>query len=337
MIVLGIESTCDEMGISVVRNGHEILSNMIASQADFHRQFGGVFPEYASRSHQKQFLPTLEKALEEARVAPEELDLIAFANRPGLMGSLLIGANGAKALAYALNKPLYAVNHVEAHLLAALLPSMQKRPLEELLPAIGLVISGGHTNLYRIDDICHFELLSHTVDDAAGEAFDKVAKMLDLPYPGGPRVEKLAQQGDEAAYPFKAGQIKQHPLHFSFSGIKTSVLYTLKKSKPQDHADIAASFQKAVCDDVVKKTLKAAKSERINHLIIGGGVALNQTLRQTFQAAAPTDLRISYPEPTLCQDNGAMIAALASARYTQNPQTTPLDCEVFPRITSKTL
>jgi N6-L-threonylcarbamoyladenine synthase len=318
MLVLGIESTCDETACSVVRNGKDILSNVIASQNDIHAKYGGVFPELASRRHIDVIIPVIDQALNQANVELREIDLIAVAYGPGLLGSILVGLNAAKTLALALNKPLVPVNHVEAHLYAALMP-LYAPPF----PCIGVVLSGAHTNLLKIKDIGQYEVLGQTVDDAIGEAFDKAAKIMDLPYPGGPHIEILARSGNLNRYQFKAGKVKERPLDFSFSGIKTGVLYAVRGQNGTseksvlslaDKCDIAASFQEAVFSDVINKTLKTAKNEQIHTIVLGGGVTNNQRLRNMFKEAAP-EYNILWPLPGLSLDNAAMIAGLGYHRY----------------------
>ena len=316
MLTLGIETSCDETAISVVRDGHEILSNIISSQAALHKEYQGVFPEYASRSHVDLILPTLEKALEEAKTSLTEIDLIAVASRPGLMGPLLIGLNAAKALSYSLSIPYVTVNHLEAHLYSAMMPL--DTPPE--FPSIGVVISGGHTFMVKITSYRTYELVGASVDDAIGEAFDKVATLLDLPYPGGPEIEKIAKEGDPQKYPFKAGKVKGRPLDFSFSGLKTQVLYAVKgqsskKTSPSiipesEKKHIAASFQMTALSDIVYKTIKGAQELGCSQVFLGGGVTNSSKLKELFEFHAPSTLSIHFPDKNLTIDNGAMIAGL---------------------------
>jgi N6-L-threonylcarbamoyladenine synthase len=334
MLVLGIESTCDETACAVVRSGKEILSNVIASQTDLHEKYGGVFPELASRRHLTAFLPILKEALETACISKEDIDLIAVAKGPGLIGPLLLGLNAAKAIALALNKPFIGINHVEAHLYAAIMA--HETPL---FPALGIVASGGHTFLVRIHAIGSYEMIGTTVDDALGEAFDKVAVMLGLSYPGGPALEALALQGDSSRYAFKAGRVKGHPWDFSFSGIKTNVLYTLKGANCNKHAPliideaekphIASSFQEAVLTDVVSKALKAVDAFSCRAIYLGGGVSNNKRLRALFTSSP---VPVFFPPSGLSLDNGAMIAGLGYHKFLEQGVSDPLELVPMTRI-----
>lgn len=328
MLVLGIESTCDETSAAVVKDGKEILSLTIASSADIHAQYGGVFPELACRRHIQAIIPIIDEALKQAKVSPQDIDLIAVAKGPGLVGALLIGMQAAKGLSIAWNKPFIGVNHIEAHLYAAM---MGERP--PVFPALGLVISGGHTILLKIHAIGSYQPISSTVDDAVGEAFDKVAIMLGLPYPGGPHVERLARFGHKEKYNFKAGYVKRSPLDFSFSGIKTSVLYAVKDQNlsDQDKADIAASFQHAAFTDIISKTKTALKSFSAKAIYLGGGVCNNENLRELFGEQIP-QIPVFWPPKNLSLDNAAMIAGLGFHKFTANPQSDLLDIEVSARI-----
>lgn len=334
MLVLGIESTCDETACAVVRDGREILSNVVASQIDLHKEYGGVVPELACRRHIDLIIPVLDQALSQSGVDLQEIDLIAVSHGPGLIGALLIGLNAAKALSFAINKPFIGVNHVEAHLYAAIMS--QSEPLE--FPAIGVVLSGGHTTLVLIRELGVYEPISQTVDDAIGEAFDKVAKMLGLLYPGGPKIEQLALGGDGRRFPFKAGQVKGSPLDFSFSGLKTAVLYALKNLdtsqglSERDQCDLAASFQRAALEDIVKKTLLAVSRTGVKTVIFGGGVTNNQALRHLFNAANSGDLQLLWPSFGLSLDNAAMIAGLGFYRYQLRKTGDTMDLEPMTRI-----
>lgn len=334
MFTLGIETTCDETACAVVKDGKEILSNVILTQTDLHAVYGGVFPELACRRHLEAIIPALEKALKEAGVTKKEIDLIAVAKGPGLIGALLMGLNTAKALSLAWNKPFVGVNHIEAHLYAAMMGG--ERPI---FPSLGVVLSGGHTFLVRILDVGCYEMIGKTVDDAIGEAFDKVGVMLGLPYPGGPQIEALAKQGDPSRYPFKAGRVKNKPLDFSFSGLKTNVLYTLKgqnqeKSAPntipeEDKKHIAAAFQETALKDVLHKMELALKTFPCSSISLGGGVTQNQRLRELFSTLS---LPIYWPPKGLCLDNGAMIAGLGYHVFQRQGHGDPLDLEPMVRI-----
>lgn len=334
MHVLGIETTCDETAASVVVDGIDIRSNVIASQVEIHQQYGGVYPEIAAREHVEAIIPVIDRALKEASTSFEAIDLIAVAKGPGLIGPLLVGFNAAKTLSLAWNIPFIGINHVEAHLYAAMMSHQAF-----VFPALGLVISGGHTFLVEIFDVGSYSLIGTTVDDAIGEAFDKVAALLGLPYPGGPQIELLAQEGDPRKYPFKAGVVKSHPWDFSFSGLKTSVLYAVKgqngnKKDPlllsdQEKKDVAASFQEAALSAIVNKTLKAANTYHSQAIYVGGGVSNNLKLQEKLQA----DIPIYWPTKGLSLDNAAMIAGLGyhafqgkSDPYTLEPETR---CQLF--------
>lgn len=335
MLVLGIESTCDETACAIVRSGQEILANMVSSQVDMHAEYGGVVPELACRRHVDILIPIVQQALLAANVSLNDIDLIAVAKGPGLIGALLIGLNAAKTLALALNKPFVGVNHIEAHLYASLMS--QQTDIE--FPCLGAVLSGGHTSLVLMHGIGNYQLISQTVDDAIGEAFDKVAKILDLPYPGGPQIENLATQGNPFLYPFKPGKVKGSPLDFSFSGLKTAVLYTVKGQNLKNptplsttaKCDISASFQHTAFSDVINKTVNAAQMHQCNTLILGGGVSNNQKLRQMFSEAAPS-LKILWPNPGLSLDNAAMIAGLGYHCYQRIGCGDSLDVEALTRI-----
>ncbi|MBX7065887.1 MAG: tRNA (adenosine(37)-N6)-threonylcarbamoyltransferase complex transferase subunit TsaD [Parachlamydiales bacterium] len=322
MIVLGIESTCDETGAAVVKDGKTILSNVLASSADIHEKYGGVFPELACRRHIEAIIPVVDEALKTAQVTPDQIDLIAVAKGPGLIGALLIGMNAAKGLSIAWNKPLVGVNHVEAHLYASMM-ELETVPL----PALGIVISGGHTLLLKILELGCYQPISTTVDDAIGEAFDKVGNLLGLTYPGGPQVEKLARLGNPKAYPFTAGKVKRSPLDFSFSGLKTAVLYALKGDV--DKASIAASFQETALRDIANKAMMASKSFDCQAIFLGGGVTANQRLKAIMQETFP-HLPVFWPQGTLSLDNAAMIAGLGAKKFF--PPGDPLDLEARTRI-----
>ena len=333
MLTLGIETTCDETAVAVVEDGITILSNVIASQSPFHRKFGGVFPEMAARQHVDMVIPTIQEALETAQVGPQQIDLIAVAKGPGLIGPLLIGLNAAKALSLAWEKPFIGVNHVEAHLYAAM---MSNQAFE--FPALGLVVSGGHTFIAKILEVGQYELIGTTVDDAVGEAFDKVATLLGLSYPGGPEVEALAKTGDPRRFPYKAGKVKGQPWDFSFSGLKTNVLYTVKGQNgvkqganaisQEEKCHVAASFQETALGDIAAKALLAAKTFNCRAIYVGGGVSNNQRLRELLNA----DIPVYWPKGGLSLDNGAMIAGLGFVRFVYKGVSDPLDLQPQTRI-----
>jgi N6-L-threonylcarbamoyladenine synthase len=308
MRVLGIESTCDETAASIVVDGRCILSQVVSSQVNLHHIYGGVVPELACRRHMEVILPVIDEALKTASLSFQEIDLIAVARGPGLIGPLFIGLQTAKGLAIAHNKPLIGINHVEAHLYAPLMTA-QKPPS---FPAIGVVLSGGHTALVQIDAIGSYQVLGQTVDDAVGEAFDKVAKLLGLPYPGGPYVEALAKKGNPYRFPLKAGLTKENPLNFSFSGLKTAVMYTLKSldaSQEGERADLAASFQHAAFADILQKAEKAAHKIGTKTILLGGGVTQNEAIKTLFHQKFP-NYDILFPAKDLSLDNASMIAGL---------------------------
>ena len=318
-LVLGIETSCDETGIGIVR-GRTLLSNTIASSMDEHARYGGVVPEIAARAHLEAMQPAINAALGEAGIALADLDAVAVTSGPGLAGALMVGVGAAKALAVALDKPLYAVNHLVGHVGADVLDP-DAPPLE--YPTIALLVSGGHTALLLVRDlVSDVELLGETVDDAAGEAFDKVARVLGLPYPGGPEIDRVAASGDPKAIRFPRGlslpkDMARHRYDFSFSGLKTAVARWVearqRAGEPIDVADVAASFQEAVCDVLTRKAIDAAQSQGIEDILIGGGVAANTRLRaMATERAEAKGIRVRVPRPGLCTDNGAMVAALGS-------------------------
>jgi N6-L-threonylcarbamoyladenine synthase len=308
MLVLGIESTCDETAASVVKDGKETLSQVISSQVDLHEIFGGVVPELACRRHMEVIIPVIRQAVDEAAICLEQVDLIAVAYGPGLVGPLMIGVNTAKALALSMNKPVVGVNHVEAHLYAAIMSAEE----EIQYPVLGMIVSGGHTAIVLVESLGQYRLIGQTVDDALGEAFDKVAKMLGLAYPGGPIIEKLAEGGDPHRFALKAGICKNNPLNFSFSGLKTAVLYAMKGHDATDlqfQKDLSASFQRAALSDLIHKARKAAKETGCKGVLFGGGVTNNMALRKMFADEAP-ELKCHFPTRALSLDNATMIAGL---------------------------
>ncbi|HZK24539.1 MAG TPA: tRNA (adenosine(37)-N6)-threonylcarbamoyltransferase complex transferase subunit TsaD [Oscillospiraceae bacterium] len=308
-LILAIETSCDETAAAVVADGKIILSNIIASQVPVHQKFGGVVPEIASRHHLEMINEVVEEALLEANCTFADLAAIAVTHGPGLVGALLVGVNTAKTLAYALDKPLLAVNHVLSHIAANFLVH------EVVFPAVCLVVSGGHTNLLYLTSRWQAELLGATRDDAAGEAFDKVARVLGLGYPGGPAIDKAAETGNSSAFAFpRAFTGQNNNFEFSFSGLKSAVINTLHNLKQKGEnfqtADVAASFQQAVVDVLVEKTCLAAEVKQVKTVLLAGGVAANRSLRQQLeQALAAANRNLIYPPPVLCTDNAAMVAA----------------------------
>lgn len=307
MLLLALESSCDETAAAVVRDGREILSNLIASQVDVHAVYGGVVPELASRRHLEIINPLVDDALQQAEVSKEQLDGVVVTRGPGLIGALLVGLSYAKAFAYACGVPVIGVHHIEGHILAIQLEKQVEYPF------LALAVSGGHTHLFRVDGIGCYRLLGRTVDDAAGEAFDKVAKMLGLPYPGGPVIDKLAQGSDDGGIVFPRPLLKKDNYDFSFSGMKTAVLNHLQRlDKTPDEqvvAQISTAFQTAAVDVLTQKTLRAAESEGLTRIVVAGGVACNSGLRNRFfELAEEKNLDVHFPAPVLCADNAAMLA-----------------------------
>jgi len=310
--IVGIETSCDETAVGIVEDGKRVAANVVASSLEQHRPYGGVIPEIAARAHVETIWDVLAQALETAHLAPETIDAIAVTQGPGLPGALLIGVAFAKGLALSLDRPLIPVDHLAAHLYAGEMTHPDLQP-----PYIGLVVSGGHTLLCVAHPDCRYELLGETKDDAVGEAFDKVAKLLGLGYPGGPVIDRLSEEG-RASVQFPRSHSKQ-PLDFSFSGLKTAVYHYVKRSagnaenslSRQEIADVAASFQEAAVDILVTKTLKAIQRTGIRRVVVGGGVASNRRLRARFaQEAAEKKLEVVFPPPALCVDNGAMVAGV---------------------------
>ncbi len=308
MKVLGIETSCDETAASVVEDGRRVLSDVVSTQIDIHRRWGGVVPELASRNHVVQLMPVVDEALSRAGVTPGELDGLAVTSGPGLVGALLVGVQAAKALALAWGKPLVRVNHLEGHLVAAFLAG---EPPE--FPYLGLVVSGGHTSLYLAEGFGRYRLLGQTRDDAAGEAFDKGAKLLGLPYPGGVAIDRLAREGDPRALRFPKAIVKGGPLEFSFSGLKTALLHHVRRhGVPEGRAlaDLCASYQEAIVSALVQKLFRAARTLQLDRVVISGGVAANSRLRAAVaeRAAEYEGMKVLVPAVRLCTDNAAMIA-----------------------------
>jgi tRNA N6-adenosine threonylcarbamoyltransferase len=316
-LVLGIETSCDETGVGIVR-GHTLLADALASSVDEHARFGGVVPEVASRAHLEAIVPTMERALSDAGVTLADVDAIAVTAGPGLAGALLVGVAAAKGYAVAADKPVYGVNHLAAHVAV---DTLEHGPLPE--PAIALLVSGGHSSLLLVDDLARgVTPLGATIDDAAGEAFDKVARLLGLPFPGGPPIDRAAREGDAAAIAFPRGltaakDLAAHRFDFSFSGLKTAVARWVEARERAGEAvpvgDVAAAFQEAVCDVLTAKAIDACERQGVRTLVIGGGVAANSRLRAMAQErCARRGIAVRVPRPKLCTDNGAMVAALGA-------------------------
>ena len=339
MTLLAIETTCDETAAAVITDELEVLSSVVASQDELHRRFQGVVPEVAARAHLERILPVIDEALRKASVQLADLDAVAVANTPGLAGSLLVGLAAAKTLCLALDVPLVAVNHLHAHIYACRLASGI-----DVFPCVGLIVSGGHSNLYRCESPCEFRYLGGTIDDAAGEAFDKVANMLGLPFPGGPALSRAAESGNRQAFRFPRSFLKDESrLDFSFSGLKTAVLYTIsdspggsRKSPPRrlsdsEIADLAASFEEAVVDCLVAKARLAIRQTELERLCVGGGVAANRRLRERLaQAAASDGFDLHIAPPQLCTDN-AVMGAIAVERL-RDGLVESLDLDIQPGL-----
>ncbi len=308
ILTLGIESSCDETAAAVLRDGRELLSNVISTQIPLHRKYGGVVPEIASRRHIVNVMPVIDEALQKAEVALSDVDQVAVTYGPGLVGALLVGVSAAKALAFARNVPLIGVNHLEGHIFANFLSHKELEP-----PFMALVVSGGHTALIHVVGYNHFLLMGQTRDDAAGEAFDKIARVMGLPYPGGPEIDRLAAEGDENAVDFPRALREKGNYEFSFSGLKSAVLNYLNEMQMKrievNKADVAASFQKAVIEVLVQKSLEALSETKLDTLVLAGGVAANSALEHRLrEASAEHGIRFYYPDKILCTDNAAMIA-----------------------------
>ena len=328
MLTLGLETSCDETAAALVRDGREVLADVVSTQIDIHRRWGGVVPELASRNHLVQVLPVLQEALTRAMVSLADVDQIAVTSGPGLQGALLVGLQLGKSLALALGKPLVAVNHLEGHLAAIRLADRAPEP-----PFLGLLVSGGHTTAYAVEAWGSYRKLGSTRDDAAGEAYDKVAKLLGLPYPGGRPIDTLAQQGDRTAVRFPRALPAPEELDWSFSGLKTAVLQHVKThGVPQGQAlaDVCASFQEAVADALTKKAVRAARQAGLPAVVLCGGVAANSRLRALMEERGrDAGLEVFLPEVRLCTDNGAMIAA-AGALTLARGKTSPLSLDADP-------
>ncbi len=331
MLVLGIETSCDETAVGIVEDRLTLRANVIASQVERHAPYGGVVPEVAARAHLELLQPTLDRALADAGCTLDDLDAIAVTHGPGLVGALLVGVAGAKGLALATGLPLVGVNHLRAHVEVAQLEFGQLEP-----PLVALVVSGGHTSLVRMDADGSFRQLGATIDDAAGEAFDKIARFLGLPFPGGPEIDRIARRGDPRAFDFPRAMSNDGTHDFSLSGLKTAVIRQLRRMEDAgedvDVADVAASFQEAIVDVQLEKTLAAAAGEGVGTVTLAGGVAANSRLRGRMQEACDAQgLRLLVPSPGLCTDNGAMVAA-SGANLLAAGAVAPLGLEVDPNL-----
>ncbi|MFH1613236.1 MAG: tRNA (adenosine(37)-N6)-threonylcarbamoyltransferase complex transferase subunit TsaD [bacterium] len=330
MKILGIETSCDETGCSIVEDGKQILANVLFSQVCFHEKFGGVVPEIASRKHLEVINTLIDDVFEKAKIKFNEIDAIAVTQGPGLVGALLIGITTAKCFAWVLKKPLIGINHLEAHLFSIFLEQ------EIFFPFIGLIVSGGHTLLVYVKDFDTYEILATTVDDAAGEAYDKVAKLLELGYPGGHIVEKFAKIGNSDFVVFPQSKFKNKKLAFSFSGLKTAVSTYILKCKEKKISfkkeDVCASFQKSIINSLVKNTIESAYKYEVKNIVLSGGVACNKALQlEMTKAASLEKIKVFYPSNHLCTDNGAMIASLAYYKFKKNNSFLDfLDMNAFP-------
>ena len=333
MLILGIETSCDETGVALYDTGRGLLSHALFSQVDIHVEYGGVVPELASRDHVRRTLPLVKQVIAEAGCTPGDIDGVAYTAGPGLMGALMVGATLARSLAWGWGVPALGVHHMEGHLLA---PMLEDDPPQ--FPFVALLVSGGHTQLVRVDGIGRYTMLGESLDDAAGEAFDKAAKMLGLPYPGGPHIARLALEGDPGRFDFPRPMVNRPGLDFSFSGLKTYTLNTVQACRgddgelaERDRRDIARAFEEAVVSTLVIKCRRALEQEGLARLVIAGGVSANVNLRTSLeQALARVGSRVYYPAPVFCTDNGAMIA-YAGAQRLQAGQADGLDMHVRPR------
>jgi N6-L-threonylcarbamoyladenine synthase len=329
--ILAIESSCDETACAIVRNGREVISNVINTQIAIHTQYGGVVPEIASRKHIENINPVIKKALSDANMTWDDIDAIAVTYGPGLVGALLVGVAEAKALAWALKKPFVGVHHIEGHISANFIQHKELEP-----PFAGLVVSGGHTHLIKVLDYGEYEIVGRTRDDAAGEAFDKVARAVGLGYPGGPKIDKLSKEGNPDAVQFPRAHVDDAPYDFSFSGIKSAVLNYINQAEMKgetiNKADLVASFQKAVVDALVSRAVKLAKESGYNNLAIAGGVAANSCLKETLEKECEANgIKFYSPTPALCTDNAAMIGAAAYYEYIKGTRH-GLDLNAVPNL-----
>ena len=325
-LILAIESSCDETAASVIKNGMEILSNVVSSQIDIHKKYGGVVPEIASRKHVEAIIPIINESLEASKVKLNELNAIAVTNGPGLIGSLLVGLSTAKSIAFSLDVPLIAVDHIEAHAYSVNIEN------DLNFPYIALVVSGGHTSLYLVNSYNSFELIGKTRDDAAGEAFDKGARLLGLDYPGGIQIDRLSKEGNRDKYDFPRPFLKTDSFDFSFSGVKTSLVHFLKKheiTSNQDLSDVCASYQEAIAETLVEKTLRAAEQFSINDVAITGGVASNSRIRELAQKRFnQNNINLFIPNVKYCTDNAAMIAKLGHKKF-ESSEFSDLSIDVY--------
>ncbi|MBK6645438.1 MAG: tRNA (adenosine(37)-N6)-threonylcarbamoyltransferase complex transferase subunit TsaD [Anaerolineales bacterium] len=329
--ILAIETSCDETACAVIENGRALLSSVVASQMEIHARYGGVFPEVASRQHVLSIVPVVQQALAQAHLTLNDIDAIAVTQGPGLAGSLIVGVNTAKGIALALDKPLVGVNHLEGHIYSSwVYEAGEKMPPAPQFPLMALLVSGGHTELNLMTDHLTYQRLGATLDDAAGEAFDKVARLLDLPYPGGPSIQKSAEEGDPDRFRFPRAWL-DGTWNFSFSGVKTSVLYEVNDLKKRSNGipipDLAASFQKAVVDVLFKKTMDAAREFGAKEILVAGGVSANRALREAFKGQ--NEFPVHIPPLSLCTDNAAMIGAAGYFRHALG-HVSELDIDVFP-------
>lgn len=351
MRILGIESSCDETAAAVVQDGSHLLSNVVHTQIDIHAKYGGVVPEVAARSHIETIIPVIDQALGESNSTWDDIDAIAVTHAPGLSGSLLIGATSAKTIAHLKNKPLLPIHHVQAHVYASFITEQSdnlslKLPAEQPeFPLLTLIVSGGHSQLVIFHSHENFEILGQTQDDAVGEAFDKVAKILGLPYPGGPSISRAAESGNEDAYVLPISRLDS-PYNFSFSGLKTAVLRAVQKEMGVDftfpshelktllndvqRCDFAASFQKAAVEALVRPTVRAIEEFNPKSLVVAGGVAANLKLRQTLESRS--SIKVTYPPVELCTDNAAMVASLAYFQAKHQPASDPLNLDITPSM-----
>lgn len=334
IITLAIETSCDETSCAVLKGGRKVLSNIISSQIEIHRKFGGVVPEVASRKHIESINLIIQQALDEAKITFDDIDLIGVTRGPGLVGALLVGISSAKAIAYALNKPIIGVNHIEGHVCANFIDHKDLEP-----PFTSLIVSGGHTYLAQAKGYTEYELVGRTRDDAAGEAFDKVARSLGLSYPGGPLIDKLSKEGNPNAIDFPRVYLEPNSYDFSFSGLKTAVLNYLNQAKQKGQEivvkDVAASFQQAVIEVLVEKAIRLARERRSSKIVMAGGVAANEGLRNMMeQRGKEENIKILYPSRVLCTDNAAMIGSAAYFNYIKG-QVSDYHLNVVPNLELK--